>query len=48
LRSPASLDVGDAEGYVLCRCNRRVSLATDPMHFLHCPSSQGKFIRRTA
>jgi hypothetical protein len=46
LRSPASLDVGDAEGYVLCRCNRRVSLAMDPMHFLHCPSSQGQFIRR--
>eukprot|EP01036_Dinobryon_divergens_P061879 gene61879-biopygen31300 len=46
LRSPASLDVGDAEGFVWCRSDRRVSLATDPMHFLHCPSSQGQFIRR--
>ena len=46
LRSPASLDVGDAEGCVWCRCNRRISLALDPMHFFHCPSSQGQFIRR--
>ena len=46
LRSPASLDVGDAEGFVWCRCDRRISLATDPMHFLHCPSNQGQFIRR--
>jgi hypothetical protein len=34
LRSPASLDVGDdAEGGVLCRCNQRVCLTADPMHF---------------
>ncbi len=46
LRSPASLDVGDAEGGVLCRCNRRVCLTADPMHFFHCPSSQGQYIRR--
>ena len=46
LRSPASLDVGDAEGGVLCRCNRRVSLVDDPFHCFHCPSSQGQFIRR--
>jgi hypothetical protein len=45
LRSPASLDVGDAEGGVLCRCNRRVCLTADPMHFFHCPSSQGQFIQ---
>ena len=46
LRSPASLDVGDAEGCVWCRCNQRISLDKDPMHFFHCPSSQGQFIRR--
>ena len=46
LISPASSDVGDAEGGVFCRCNRRVSLVTDPMHFFHCPSSQGQYIRR--
>ena len=46
LRSPASSDVGDAEGGVFCRCNRRVCLADDPMHFFHCPSSQGQYIRR--
>ena len=46
LRSPASLDIGDAEGCIMCRCNRRVCLTTDPMHFFHCPSSQGQYIRR--
>jgi hypothetical protein len=46
LRSPASLDVGDAEGGIVCRCNRRINLIADPMHFFHCPSSQGQFIRR--
>jgi hypothetical protein len=47
LRSPpASLDVGDAEGGVLCKCNRRVCLTADPMHFFHCLSSQGQYIRR--
>jgi hypothetical protein len=46
LRSPVSLDVGDAEGGILCRCNRRVCLTADPMHFFHCPSSQVKYIRR--
>ena len=46
LRSPASSDVGDAEGGVLCRCNRRISLVDDPLHFFHCPSSQGQYIRR--
>ena len=46
LRSPASSDVGDAEGGVLCRCNRRVCLLADPMHFFHCTSSQGQYIRR--
>jgi hypothetical protein len=46
LSSPASLDVGDSAGAVLCRCNRSVSLVTDPFHCLHCPSSQGQFIRR--
>ena len=46
LRSPASLDVGDAEGVILCRCNRRVSILADSMHFFHCPSSQGQFICR--
>ena len=46
LTSPASLDVGDSAGAVLCRCNRSVSLVTDPFHCLHCPSSQGQFIRR--
>jgi len=39
LRSPASLDVGDAEGDIVCRCNRRVSITADPIHFFHCPSS---------
>ena len=37
LRLPASLDVGDAEG---------VDLHSDPLHFFHCRSSQGQFIRR--
>ena len=46
LRSPASLDVGDAEGGIVCRCNRRIDIIADPMHFFHCPSSQGQFIRR--
>ena len=46
LTPPASLDVGDAEGCVWCRCNQRISLDKDPMHFFHCPSSQGQFIRR--
>ena len=46
LRSPASLDVGDAEGGILCRCNKRVDLHSDPLHFFHCRSSQGQFIRR--
>ena len=46
LRSPVSLDVGDAEGGILCRCNRRVCLTADPLHFFHCPSSQGQYIRR--
>ena len=46
LRSPASLDVGDAEGGIVCRCNRRVNIIADPMHFFHCPSSQGQFICR--
>ena len=46
LKSPASLDVGDAEAGVLCQCNRRVCLASGSMHFFHCPSSQGQYIRR--
>jgi hypothetical protein len=46
LRSPASLDVGDAEGGIVCRCNRRVNILEDTMHFFHCPSSQGQFICR--
>jgi hypothetical protein len=46
LRSPASLDVGDVEGGILCRCNRRVCLTADPMHFFHCPSNQGQYVRR--
>ena len=46
LRSPASLDVGDAEGGIVCRCNRRVNILEDAMHFFHCPSSQGQFICR--
>ena len=46
LRSPASLVVGDAGGDILCRCNRRVCLTADPMHFFYCPSSQGQYIRR--
>ena len=47
LKSPASLDVGDdAEGGIVCRCNRRINILADPtMHFFHCPSSQGQFIR---
>ena len=45
LRSPASLDVGDAEGGIVCRCNQRLNIIADPMHFFHCPSSQGQFIR---
>ncbi len=35
LKSPAFLDIGDAEGGVLCRCNQRVCLTADPMHFFH-------------
>ena len=46
LRSPASLGVGDAEGGIVCRCNRRVNILEDAMHFFHCPSSQGQFICR--
>ena len=46
LRLPASLDVGDAEGDILCRCNKRVALHSDPLNFIHCRSSQGQFIRR--
>ena len=46
LKSPASLDVGDAEAGVLCQCNRWVCLASGSMHFFHCPSSQGQYIRR--
>ena len=47
LRSPASIsDVGDAEGGILCRCNKRVDLLSDPLHFFHCRSSQGQFLRR--
>ena len=41
LRSPTYLDVGNAEGGVLWVC-----LTADPMHFFHCPSSQGQYIRR--
>ena len=47
LRSPpASLDIGDVKGGILCRCNRQVDLNSDPLHFFHCRSSQGQFIRR--
>ena len=46
LRFPASLDVGDAEGGIVCRCNRRVNILEDAMHFFHCPTSQGQFICR--
>ena len=46
LRSPASLDVGDVEGGIVCRCNRRINIIADPMHFFHCPSSQDQFILR--
>jgi hypothetical protein len=47
LRSPVSLDVGDAEGGIVCRCNRRINIIADPMHFFHCPtSSQGQFNHR--
>jgi hypothetical protein len=46
LRSPASSDVDDAEGDVLCRYNRRVCLTANLMHFFQCPSSQGQYIRR--
>ena len=39
--------VGDAEGGIVCRCNRRINILADPtMHFFHRPSSQGQFIRR--
>jgi hypothetical protein len=40
LRSPASLDVGNAEGGIVYRCNRWVNILEDAMHFFHCPSSQ--------
>jgi hypothetical protein len=30
----------------VCRCNRRINIIADPMHFFHCPSSQGQFICR--
>jgi hypothetical protein len=48
LRSPASLDIGDAEGGIPCRRHRKRSmdLHSDPLHFFHCRGSQGKFIRR--
>ena len=35
LISPASSGVSDAEDGALCRCNRRVCLTADPMHFFH-------------
>ena len=35
LINPASSDVSDAEDGALCRCNRRVCLTADPMHFFH-------------
>jgi hypothetical protein len=44
LRSPPSLNGGDAEGGIVCRCNRRINIIADPLHFFHCPSSQGQFI----
>jgi hypothetical protein len=40
------LDVGDAKRGILCRCNKQVDLSSDPLHFFHCRSSQGQFIRR--
>jgi hypothetical protein len=46
LRSPASLDVGGAKGGIVCLFNQRINMIADPMHFFHCPSSQGQFIRR--
>ncbi len=46
LRSPASLDVGGAKGGIVCLFNKRINMIADPMHFFHCPSSQGQFIRR--
>ena len=46
LRSPPSMEVGDAEGGIVCRCNWRINIIADPMHIFHCPSSQGQFIRR--
>ena len=33
-------------GGILCRCNKRVDLNSDPLHFFHCWGSQGKIIRR--
>ncbi len=45
LRSPASLEVRDAERGILCRCNKPVNLNSDPLQFLHCRSSQGQFLR---
>jgi hypothetical protein len=43
--SRLSCKMPDAEGDVLCRCNRRVYFIS--MHFFHCPS-QGLYIRENS
>ena len=40
LLSPASLDVGDVDGIVTCRCGLRLAPRLHPFHALDCAASQ--------
>jgi len=46
LLSPASSDVGDASGVVLCSCGQQFDPADQPFHALDCSDSQWHFIQR--
>ena len=46
LLSPASPDVGDASGVVLCSCGQRFDPADQPFHALDCSDSQWHNIQR--
>ena len=46
LLSPASSDVGDASGVVLCSCGQQFDPADQPFHVLDCSDSQWHFIQR--
>ena len=45
LRSPASLDIGDAEGGIPVSVQQAGDLHSYPLHFFHCQQGQ-QFIRR--